>query len=140
MVCSIEELDKDRRKGKDRRVCLRSGIYSIPCRASCWALDDLNNRMNCTMTLRKERLNSSSNPQNRPIGKTAIMARNSMNSAPPNSSDDLCLCFCICPSFMVCNLEVLSKTLGFRKKLPVTTSKNTVPRCLINGDQLSGSN
>ena len=41
-------IDKDRRKGKGRRFCLGGRINSIACRASCFALDDLKNRMNCT--------------------------------------------------------------------------------------------
>ena len=38
------------KEGKSRRICLGGRVYSIPCRASYFALDDFNYRMNCTFS------------------------------------------------------------------------------------------
>ena len=43
-ICTAYKKDKDRRNGKGRCFCLVSIIYSIPCRASCFALDNLKNK------------------------------------------------------------------------------------------------
>ena len=40
------EKKKDEDKGKGRRLCFLGRINSIPCRASCFAQDDFNYRMN----------------------------------------------------------------------------------------------
>ena len=40
-ILQPEKTDKGRRKGKGRRLCLEGRIYSIPCRASSFTLDDL---------------------------------------------------------------------------------------------------
>ena len=37
--------DGERSKGKGRRVCLGDRIYSVPCRASCFALVDLEEKV-----------------------------------------------------------------------------------------------
>ena len=64
LYCAHYELlakkkDKDRRKGKGHRFCLGDKSYSIPCHADCFALDDLNFKMNCTSMTWKKQLKSS---------------------------------------------------------------------------------
>ena len=54
-----QKKDKDRRKGKGRRFCLGGRIYLIPCSPSCFALDNLIYRRNCTRMIWKKRRNSS---------------------------------------------------------------------------------
>ena len=78
-----QKKDKDRSKGKGRHFCLGGRRYSNPCHANCFALDDLTNRMNCTRIIY--------------LGKILQLVRGKeLNKfCPPNSSEDLCLFFCL---------------------------------------------
>ena len=58
IICMSWKKNKDKRNGKGRRFCLRGRMSSIPCRASYFALDDLNYRMKCNIMICMKRMNS----------------------------------------------------------------------------------
>ena len=55
---AIEEGWREK-QSKGCRFCLGDKFYSFPCRASCFSLDDLNYRINCTRMIWENRMNSS---------------------------------------------------------------------------------
>ena len=63
-IHSIEEGYGIRRQGKDRRVCLEGRIFSFPCRASCYALVHLKEKVEFIQFFQIDR------------GKTTSAARN----------------------------------------------------------------
>ena len=85
--------DGERRKGKGRRVFLGGRIYSFPCRASCLAFVDWEEKVEFILFFQIDQ------------NKTASAARNWINFAP--QTDDLCLCFCLHPSSMPAMLCML---------------------------------
>ena len=66
------------------------------------------NWMNCTRKIWNKRMNSSYSSKSS-LGKIASAARNLINFAPPNSSDDLCLFFCMYPSSMRWGINIKTK-------------------------------
>ena len=108
-VCHPQKKDKCRGKGKGRRCCLVDRIYSIPCCASYFATDDLKNWMNSSFSLYHPGAIY-------PILHVVLVQKSQRGKdwntiCPPNSSDDVCLFFCINPSSMVspsmCKWQVL---------------------------------
>ena len=107
-----QKKDIDRRKGHGRRFCLGVRIYSIPCRASCFAM------------VLKNRLNSSFF-SNYPSAIHSFIQNFPMHNSqrgkefnklfPPNRSDDLCLFFCPYPSSMPPRLSKATKVLELQK-------------------------
>ena len=73
-VQCTQKKDKDRRNGKGRRFYLEARIDSIPCRASCFSLDDLNYRMNYQDDLKEK--DEFSLFDKIVVGKIASAARN----------------------------------------------------------------
>ena len=59
MVTYIRRRIKTEEKAKVVASVWGGRIYLIPCRASCFALDDLNYRMNCPRTISKKRMKTS---------------------------------------------------------------------------------
>ena len=107
--CSIpQKKDGDISKGKGRRW-LGAKIYSIPCRASCFASVDLKEKDEFNLLTKSTK------------AKQLARKRNWRKLCPPNRRDDLCLCFCFHPSFMgkILGLEYRSCKLSLYVQLPV---------------------
>ena len=69
--------DKDKRNGKGRRVCLGERMYSIPCRARCFASDEFILFVQIMHPGAIHRI-----VKNRPIGLTANTAKNLIHPPP----------------------------------------------------------
>ena len=93
--------DKDRRKGKYRCCCLGNRIYSTPCHACYFALQDDFDEQDEFILFFKSFCCNTSYASHCHSAKQLLWQRigYKKNSAP-NSSDDLCLFFCIYPSSM----------------------------------------
>ena len=75
-----------RRIKTEEKVSLQDGIYLIPCHvAVCFALEDLNNRMNCTRMSCKKKMYILSLSFKIVLGKIASAARNYINAATQTS-------------------------------------------------------
>ena len=96
MFVTLKKDYKYRRKIKGRRCCLGNIIYSIPCRGRCfalgwfwriWWIHPFSNHLGAIHPILQIVL-----VQNSYFGKEFI------KFCPPNSSNNLCLFFCIYPS------------------------------------------
>ena len=96
-----------------RRCCLGDKIYSLSCRASHFTLGRLLMKM----------INSSFSSTH--LCTKQLARQLNINSFPPNSSDDLCLFFCIYPS-SICSDELEEKELEI--KLDITKKSRKINR------------
>ena len=87
-----------RAKTEEKAKVVASVVWGeefIPCRASCFALDDLNYRMSCSRIIGKKRMNLFYSSKSSRQGSEKIL-----RPPHPNRRDDLCLIFCLYPCSM----------------------------------------